>query len=229
VVAASAATWGPGVDVVAALGHGRSYGAFSWFLGRSIVGILDCGLWRHLETAPRVPTRALVTDVGNDILYGFPPEQTLAWIDEAVRRLQAYTGDIVLTGLPLASIHSVSPLKFKAFQAVLAPSCTLSLREVAERADIVHAGLAAIAASRRVQFFELEPSWYGVDPIHIRRRHWRGAWQAILGTNARVGRFTMEGLRLYAMRPERELLFGVERERPQTGRLSTRGARVWLY
>ena len=227
-MAASAATWG-GAEVVAALGHGRSYGAVSWFLSRSISGILDCGLWRHLDAAPRLPTRALVTDVGNDILYGFPPEQTLAWIDEAVRRLQQHTGDIVLTGLPLASIRRVSPFKFKVFCALLAPSCTLTLPEVSARAEAVHAGLAAIAASRRVRFFELEPSWYGVDPIHIRRRHWRGAWQAILGTDARLGRFSAEGLRLYLMRPEREQLFGVERETPQTGRLSTRGARVWLY
>jgi len=227
-VAASAATW-DGAEVVAALGHGRSYGALSWFLSRSIAGILDCGLWRHLETAPRLPTRALVTDVGNDILYGFAPEQTLAWVDEAIRRLQQYTDDIVLTGLPLASIRRVSPLKFKMFCAVIAPSCRLSLPEVSARAEAVHQGLAAIAASRRVRFFELEPSWYGVDPIHIRRRHWRGAWQAILGTNARIRRFSAEGLRLYFMRPEREQWFGVERETPQTGRPSTRGARVWLY
>jgi hypothetical protein len=229
VVAASAVTWGAGVDVVAALGHGRSYGADSWFLGRTITGILGCGLWRHLEAAPRVATRALVTDVGNDILYGFPPEQTLAWIDEAVRRLQQYTDDIVLTGLPLASIRTVSPLKFSVFRAVLAPSCTLALRDVAERAEVVHEGLATIAASRRVAFFELEPSWYGVDPIHIRRRFWRDAWQAILGTQARLGGFSTEGLRLYLMRPEHEQWFGVTRETPQTGRPSTTGARVWLY
>ena len=67
-VAASAATWGAGVDVVAALGHGRSYGADSCFLGRTITGILDCGLWRHLAASPGVATRAL--DVDTRIAFG---------------------------------------------------------------------------------------------------------------------------------------------------------------
>jgi hypothetical protein len=221
--------WGPGVEIVAALGHGRSYGVRSRFVSRELPGILESGLWTHLDAAPRVPTRALITDVGNDILYGFPPEQTLAWIDEAARRLQQYTDDIVLTGLPLASIRRVSPLKFKVFCAVLAPSCTLTLPEVSARAEAVHQGLAAIAASRRVHFFELEPSWYGVDPIHIRRRYWRGAWQKILGTDAAIGSAFIEPLRLYAWRSEREWWFGRERLTPQTGRRSSSGARVWLY
>jgi len=64
---------------VAALGHGRSYGAHSKFVVRTLPGILQSGLWRHLESLSTVPTRALVTDIGNDILYGFSAEQTLAW------------------------------------------------------------------------------------------------------------------------------------------------------
>jgi hypothetical protein len=78
VVSASRAAWGPDVQILAALGHGRSYGARSRLLTRRLPGILDSGLWPALEAMPAVPTRALVTDVGNDILYGYPPAQTLA-------------------------------------------------------------------------------------------------------------------------------------------------------
>ena len=69
---------------------------------RTLPGILESGIWRHLSTVPPSPTRALVTDVGNDILYGFGAEQTLAWVREAVDRLQSTTRDIVLTDLPMA-------------------------------------------------------------------------------------------------------------------------------
>jgi len=38
-----------------------------------------------------------VTDVGNDILYGFSAAQTLEWVEEAVRRLSRVTRDVVVT------------------------------------------------------------------------------------------------------------------------------------
>src|SRR5574342_716069 len=93
VVAASRAAWGPEVQVLAALGYGRSYGAPSRVLVRTLPGILESGLWRTLASLPDLPTRALVTDVGNDILYGYSASQTLSWVEEALNRLQSMTQD----------------------------------------------------------------------------------------------------------------------------------------
>jgi hypothetical protein len=229
VVSSARVAWGPGVEVVAALGHGRAYGARSRFLVRELPPILESGLWRNLETATPVPTRALVTDVGNEILYGFPVEQILEWVDEALSRLRGYTGDIVLTDLPMASARRLSRAKFRAFTAVVAPSCRLSLDQVLERAERVNAGLAALAAERGARLFELEPSWYGFDPIHIRPVMWRTAWSAILGVERAGERSAAESLRLYLMRPERQWLFGTEHLTPQTGVALRRGGHVWLY
>jgi hypothetical protein len=229
VISSARVAWGPGVEVVAALGHGRAYGSRSRFLVRELPPILESGLWRRLETTSPVPTRALVTDVGNEILYGFPVERILGWVDEALRRLGRHTDDIVLTDLPMASARRLSRAKFRAFTAVVAPSCRLSLDQVLERAERVNAGLAALAAERRVRLFRLEPSWYGFDPIHIRPALWRTAWSGILGVEQGGDRSAAESLRLYLMRPERQWLFGVEQVVPQTGALLPAGGRVWLY
>ncbi len=91
VVSAARAAWGPEVQVLAALGHGRSYGAPSRVVFRTLPGILESGLWRTLESLPALPTRALVADVGNDILYGLSAERILAWVEEALSRLQRVT------------------------------------------------------------------------------------------------------------------------------------------
>jgi hypothetical protein len=233
VVAAARTAWGPGVEVVAALGHGRSYGAHSRLLAvRTLPGILQSGVWRRLESVPAGATRGLVTDVGNDILYGFSAQQTLAWVDEALGRLQSFTDDIVLTDLPLASIRRLSRPKFLVLRSILVPTCRLSLDEVLERAERVNAGLAELAAARGAKLFHLKPDWYGFDPIHIRPAATRPAWQEILGgpaTANRPGGARLEALRLYLMPPERQWLFGVERVRPQSGRLLPSGSRVWLY
>jgi len=232
VVSSARSAWGGRVEVMAALGHGRSYGARSQLVFRALPGILDSGLWQNLETCPRVPTRALVTDVGNDILYGFSPEQTLAWVAEAIRRLAGVTSDIVVTDLPIMSVRRLSKSKFLMFRSILVPSCRLSLAQVLDRAERVNAGLAEMASAQGLRLFHLNPSWYGFDPVHVRPSLLRQAWQQILGTDslASIRRMSMaESLRLYLMRPERRWMFGVEQVTPQSGITLPSGGHVWLY
>jgi hypothetical protein len=233
VISTARAAWGRHVEVFAALGHGRSYGARSRLLAaRTLPGILESGLWRELESRPEAPTRGLVTDVGNDILYGFSAEQTLAWVEEAVRRLKRFTRDIVLTDLPLASIRRLTPRKFLFFRSILVPSCRLSFAQVLERAEQVNAGLVELATAQGVQLFRLDPAWYSFDPIHIRPSLWHVAWRHILGVGS-VGngndRSVLEGLRLYVMPPERRWLLGIEQYTSQSGVALPLGGRVWLY
>jgi len=232
VVSTARAAWGPGVEVLAALGHGRSYGARSQLVFRTLPGILDSGLWPELESRSPAATRGLVTDVGNDILYGFSAERTLAWVEEALRRLSRVTHDIVLTDLPLPSIRRLSSLKFLALRSILVPSCRLSLAEVLDTAERVNVGLAELSAACGANFFQLDPTWYGFDPIHVRPAVWRRAWQQILGAQPQAssnGVSTVESLRLYLMRPERRWMFGVEQFTPQSGVTLRSGGRVWLY
>jgi hypothetical protein len=219
---------------MAALGLGRSYGATSRVLVRSLPGILQSGLWRRLHELPPAPTRAVVTDVGNDILYGRSPEQILAWVGESVERLQAHAQEVVLTDLPLASVRRLSRAKFLLFRSVLYPPCRLSREQALDVAERVVAGLERLADRRGLRFFRLRPEWYGVDPIHFRVGTWRGAWQQILDCGEAGGEpgghgSALDALRLFLMRPEHEWIAGRERTSPQTGLRVGRGARVWLY
>jgi hypothetical protein len=232
VVSAGRDEWGRDLEVVAALGHGRSYGSDSTFLCRTLPGILQSGLWSQLASMPAAPTRALVTDVGNDILYGFSPAQILGWVEEAVDRLQRFSDDIILAGLPRVGVNDIPAAKFLFFRSILFPRCRLSFPEVAEAAGRVNAGLAELASARGVRFVGLKPEWYGIDPIHIRPSQWRTAWGHILFGEAAshvYGGPWLEGWRLYLMRPERQCLFGRESVLPQTGVSLQRGARVWLF
>jgi hypothetical protein len=233
VVATARHVWGPGVEVLAALGHGRSYGGPSTFLVRGLPGILQSGLWRELEARPVVPARALVTDVGNDIMYGHPPAQILGWVDECVARLRQVTPDVVITGLPHAATTGLRPGRYVLFRSVFFPRCRLTLDQVLRIGAEVDAGLRDIAACRGASFFPMRREWYGVDPIHIRPRMWRAAWQELLcGARPPVAAAlatTREALRLYCLQPEQAWYFGRERRSPQRGVALRRGGRVWLF
>jgi hypothetical protein len=232
VVSASRAAWGPGVQILAALGHGRSYGACSALIARKLPGILQSGLWQAVESMPAVPTRALITDVGNDILYGYSPEQTLVWVEEALDRLQRITRDIVLTDLPLVTVSRLSEAKYVALRSVLYPFSRLPMAEALKRGEAVSAGLVALATARGARFLRLDPTWYGFDPIHIRRSCWPSAWRQLLDIRDECNGYPsprLEGLKLLLMPPERRWILGVERFTPQSGIALRSGGRVWLY
>lgn len=232
IVSAARAVWGPEVEIMAALGHGRSYGAPNRFIVRTLPSILKSGLWSELERRPPLVTRGLVTDVGNDILYGFSVERTLGWVEEVLIRLGRVTKDIVLTGLPLASIYRLSNIKFLAFRSIFVPSCRLPLSQVIDRAERLNEGLVKLSTAYAIKFLQLDPAWYGFDPIHVRPSRWRPAWQQILGAQPdgqSDGGSMIESMKLYFMRPERRWLFGVEQFTSQPGVALRSGGQVWLY
>lgn len=242
VVSSARRRWGPDVEIHAALGHGRSYGAESRFVARTLPGILQCGLWRALEQGPEAPTRAVLTDVGNDVLYGHPPARILDWVEQCVDRLRARAEDVAVTDLPTFNIGRLSSAKFLLLRSAFVPSCRLSLGQVADTAERVSDGLCALAARRDLRLVRLRPEWYGFDPIHIRPGLWRTAWaQIVCGPDeqaaaASAGEGIADGvmtgaetLRLYLMLPERQRLFGVEQRTPQPGRRLHGGGRLKLF
>src|SRR5262245_26664125 len=91
--------WREPVEIMAAIGHGRSYGQDSQLLGRKISGIFPCTLWEDLQARPPLPTFALITDVGNDLGYGVPVEELSKWVRGCVKRLESAGATTIVTEL----------------------------------------------------------------------------------------------------------------------------------
>jgi hypothetical protein len=234
-------TFGEPLDIVAAAGLGRSFGLRSSVPNprlrlRSLPGILDSGLFEHLEALPFAPTRALVTDVGNDVAYGVAVDRLVAWVDACVGRLLACGAEVTLTGLPVDSLRRLSPVRFALFRALFVPSCRLALPELVARAAAVSAQLEALAARRGARFVALRSDWYGLDPIHV-RRHWRhAAWREILLGDAAAEASPplraadhLGARRVWLGAPARRWLCGVERRHAQPAIATAGGTRISLY
>src|SRR5262249_4226670 len=103
VVETARLTWREPVEIMAAIGHGRSYGQYSAVFGRKISGIFPCALWKDLQARAPLPTTALVTDVGNDLLYEVPVELIVEWVDGCLEHLAAVNANTVVTQLPMDS------------------------------------------------------------------------------------------------------------------------------
>ncbi len=230
--------WGAPLEVLAAQGRGRSYGAESRVMGRRLGGILQSGLWDALAARPAAATAALVTDVGNDIVYGVPVARILAWVEQCLDRLAAVGARIVLTRLPMDAIAAITPLRFRIVRGCIFPGCRFDLNEAVRRAEAVDAGLVDMAARRNIPLIRPAPEWYGLDPIHIRRRFWQAAWRQILGAwcdgplppaNGKRGGGIGRWFYLQGLRPQRQSFFGVEQRAAQPcGRLPN-GTTIALY
>ena len=229
-VAATRAAWGGPFDVVSAFGPGRSYGMASSLLGRRLPAILECGLWAALDAQPRARTLALVTDVGNDILYEADPERILEWIEEAVVRVRRHADDVAIAGLPLARIRSLSGPAFLFFRSMLVPQCRLSRAETLGRSERIDAALRGIALRHGARFVELPLQWYGADPVHVRASAWSAAWSTIAGFDGvDVRPRAWETLRLFMMKPERRSWLGVPQRGSQPGLVLPGGVSVAAY
>jgi hypothetical protein len=117
------------VGLFVAAGHGRSYGANSRVWMRRLPSILGCGVWRALDREGSDCGRlvAVVTDIGNDILYGSSPAQVAAWVREAVGRLVDRGATVALARLPLEAVRRVGPVRYRALKTLFVPGCPLSI------------------------------------------------------------------------------------------------------
>src|SRR5204863_9248616 len=114
-------TWSESVEIMAAMGHGRSYGLDSFVFGKKISGIFPCALWQDLQNRRALPTAALVTDIGNDMLYGISPNQMLDWIERFLDRLAESGAATIVTQIPAASIEQLGERRFQFFRRLFFP------------------------------------------------------------------------------------------------------------
>lgn len=232
---AAAKAWGAPLDILAAIGHGRSYGQPSSVLGRVLPSIRSCELWDDWQAREPLPTAALITDIGNDIVYGSKPAQIADWVRECVERLLPHCDRIVITGLPLESVSRVGPRRFRILRAMIFPGSRLTLEQALASAEELHERVAEIAKSLELGWSDPDRSWFGFDPIHIRRRYWDVAWPQMLaswGGNPALtitSDHSLSGWTAARLRPKYRWMFGKPQQTPQPAWHGPDGSRLSLY
>jgi hypothetical protein len=228
--------WPEPIEFMVAKGHGRSYGQESSVLGRKISGIFPCALWQDLQARAKLPTAALVTDIGNDLLYGATPHQLLKWVEGCLDRLAEAGAVTIVTLLPVENIELLGERRFELFRRLLFARSKLTLTDARRLVREINERLIEIANSRKISAISVSNEWYGFDPIHIRRRSERAAWPRLLAAWREANEpFTI--LRsspwmvayLAALAPLEWSRFGIARRTPQPSGRFFDGTTISLY
>lgn len=224
VLATGRQSWGYPLDFMTAAGHGRGYGTTSWVLGRSLPPIVDCGLWDDLARRPHLPTAALLTDVGNDLVFMATAERIAAWVRICLQRLESVCERITLTQLPLESLQRLDERSFLLMRFLLFPRSRLKFDDALSGSQELCERLVELARQFGTGIVKPRLDWYGWDPIHIRSSRFEEAWTSILGTwqcerseapSIRVSRC------IKLICPQHRRLFGIPQRRLQpAGKLS---------
>jgi hypothetical protein len=204
------------IDLRAALGHGRSYGVWSSLLVRSLPAITQCGLWEGLRLPSSEKTYALVTDVGNDLMYGFSPEQIEGWVATCFERLGEAGARTTFVRLPIARVERLGAARYHATRFSFFPGHKpVAWTEMLRRARELDERAAESARRHGAEVVTPPLEWYGFDPIHIRWRRRPEAWRRVLsawpGWEAPQRSGRGGGVSLLGRMPERYRLFGRER------------------
>ena len=226
------------LELFAAHGHGRSFGMWSRIGPRELPGIVQCRLWDELADASPLdePPRALITDIGNDILYGADPQQIADWVATCLERLREFNARVVLTQLPVASALTLSPARFQFFRRAFFPGSRLTLETVLSHAQRLNELVIELGRKFDVPTPELRGEWYGVDPIHIRRHYRAAAWGELLSPwfdpspSAKFDAVSPgNSLRLWRQRPQERRWFGRVQIGTQPVLREICGSRLSLY
>lgn len=236
VVARLRALRGANLEILAAIGHGRSYGRTSRALCRELPGIVQCGLWPALDSAPPRETAALLADLGNDLVYGAEVEEIAGWIALVLSRLAGHRARSALVRLPLASLERLSRWRFGIARALLYPTHRIEFETLRRRARDLDERMSALAREHGATLVEQPESWYGLDPAHIRPSRRTEAWDALLaplkGSGPCVEAVPLAAAELRTLarlRPERRRWMGRDERHAQPCAQLSDGTKISLY
>ncbi len=169
-------------EIFTALGHGRSYGNWSRLLHRALPGIAQCEIWNVIpEKDNKHPQPlALLTDIGNDLVYGQSVDAIFGWIENCINRLQAINAKISVTLLPEASLSQLSSFRFELTRRLFFPHNHISLESLKQNVSLLNSRLSDLSKHNCINVLEIPSECYGFDPIHYRYSHRATLWKMVL-------------------------------------------------
>lgn len=170
--------------IYTALGHGRSYGTWSRLLYRALPGITRCDLWDALPKPEFIVDQplALLTDIGNDLIYGQSVDAIFSWVRHCLDQLQTIDARVTITLLPESTLAKLSNLRFEMTRRLFFPNNRASLSDLIRKVNELNQRLSDLRDDPRIQIVEPQPEWYGFDPIHYRVSQRVHLWKTILTT-----------------------------------------------
>ncbi|MDH3256058.1 MAG: hypothetical protein OEM27_00400 [Nitrospinota bacterium] len=168
------------VDVLIASGPGRAYCASGGLLNVVYPPIDSSDIFEMARNKSESGFQvvALVTDIGNDIMYGVPTEKLIETLQQVFSRLQSMKAEIFYTTLPFAFEKGVHPVWFYILRSVLLPFSRVSYDEAVMGITQVNQFLRESAGQQGHLISDMD-RYLGFDEIHYGWLRAHSAWSHV--------------------------------------------------
>jgi hypothetical protein len=197
-----------------ALGPGRAYCAFGGVMNVAYPPIGSSPVFSSAKGQAHEASRkiALLTDLGNDIMYGVPVEKIVAEIRRIIRQLETMDADTLITPVPATLISQLTPARFRILKAVFFPRSAVDRLEAIAAIKKINQAIDAGLGDRVTVIRGLE-NFMGWDKIHYGHFNFAEVWSRIagavllaLGAGMREKICLLEAIPSYAMNLNRLIL-----------------------
>jgi len=167
---------------VHAMGPGRGYVSRGGILNAIYSPILNCGI---LEAARNKKIKdqlvvALITDIGNDIMYGVSSEKIINGLQYLLNSLGEFKTNIFITSIPVDLENDISELHFHIIRQIYFPKSPVKYSQTSNNIKAINKFILQ-SSNKKITVINDMKQFCGIDKIHYSIFKSQPAWSHVVG------------------------------------------------
>ena len=168
------------VSFIHAMGPGRGYISQGGIFNAIYSPILYCDILKAAYNRRKINQQvvALITDIGNDIMYGVPVEEIIGGLQSLFDTLTGFEASIFVTSIPVDLKKDIGGFYFRILRRVFFPNSPVEHYQVSEAIEIINKFIIQ-SLNKNITAINEMKQFCGIDKIHYSLFKSRLAWSHI--------------------------------------------------
>jgi len=167
---------------VHAMGPGRGYVSRGGILNAIYSPILNCGILEAVRNKKIKDQSvvALITDIGNDIMYGVSSEKIINGLQYLLNSLGEFKTNIFITSIPVDLENDISELHFHIIRQIYFPKSPVKYSQASNNIKAINKFILQ-SSNKKITVINDMKQFCGIDKIHYSIFKSRPAWSHVVG------------------------------------------------
>lgn len=170
------------VSFIHAMGPGRGYIGQGGILNITYPPILHCDILKAAYNRRKINQQVvvLITDIGNDIMYGVPVEEIIGGLQSLFDTLTEFKASIFITSIPVDLKRDVGGFYFRILRRIFFKNSSVEHYQASESIEVINKFIIQSLNKNIIAINEMK-QFCGIDKIHYSLFKSRSAWSHIAG------------------------------------------------
>ena len=165
-----------------AMGPGRGYVSRGGILNAIYSPILNCGIFEAARNK-RIKNQqvvVLITDIGNDIMYGVSSEKIINGLQYLLNGLGEFKTNIFITSIPVDLENDISELHFHIIRQIYFPKSPVKYSQASNNIKAINKFILQ-SSNKKITVINDMKQFCGMDKIHYSIFKSQSAWSHVVG------------------------------------------------